>query len=91
MISMKITGFAVASYRLTFRIDCDEVDIVVPFDRFGYQDIQAEVFRAYRIVLPSMSQEEWADMLQAFVARALREGARLEPVATINRYATSEQ
>lgn len=82
---MKITSFHVASYTVGSAVDGREFAVTVPFDQFNFEDIQRCVYEAHHTVLPSMTQAEFGESLEAFIRDAIAAGQEIAPLSTVNK------
>jgi hypothetical protein len=62
----------------------------VPFDAFSYVEIMARAYREHGVTLPYLSQSQWGEALQQFIAGAIAEGADIGPISRINRIVTGD-
>ena len=70
--------------------DGRQFTITVPFDAFQYVEIMARAYHEHGVTLPYLSQYEFGEMLQRFVADAIADGADLGPISRANRIITGD-
>jgi len=88
---MRITNFHSADYVIGLEHDGRQFTITVPFDAFSYVEIMARAYREHSVVLPFLTQPEWGEMLQRFIAGAIADGADIGPISRIKRVVTEDE
>src|SRR6516225_3147968 len=89
--TMRITNFHSADYVVGLEHDGRQFTINVPFDAFSYVEIMARAYREHGVTLPYLSQSEWGELLQQFIAAVIADGEDIGPISRINRIVTERE
>jgi hypothetical protein len=87
---MRITSFHAANFMVGLEHDGREIVLAVPFDAFKYTELMARAYREHGVTLPYLSQYDFGEMLQRFVADAVAEGVDLGPISRVHRIVTGD-
>ena len=88
---MRITGFAATTYTIGLQHDGREIVLIVPFDQFKFEHLQAVALEQHGVLLPAMTQQQWGEALQCFLRNAIDRGEDIAPLSTVNRIVTGRE
>lgn len=85
---MQLLRFYNITYAIVIEHDGREIEIVLPWDGCRYESIKCVAIEQHGVQLPAMTQRQWIETLERFIAQAIEDGADIGPLSRVNRIVT---
>ncbi len=88
---MQVKRFCTTHFAIAIEHDDREIEIVMPSNGCGYDQIKRIAFEQHGVTLPDMTQAQWGETLQRFISQPIEDGADLGPLSRVNRVITERE
>ncbi len=85
---MQLKRFYTTHFAIAIEHDGREIKMDLPWDGCGYDQINRVALEQYGVTLPPMSQAQWGETLERFIAQSIEDGADIGPLSRVNRVLT---